>query len=316
MLGGAGTEPLPVVDKFGKKWRVDDVTAKCIDHVGKSGLNYYANSFSGNPAGCYWSQSSSKQYDDPKCFGDDVRVDGVCRDLVNGDIKNAACQLTVQEKNKFDDLIANYYFKNPLDKNKYIFGTLDHTISETTLVDSDTGTPYKICDFIEYKQEGYKKYYVYPSFDIKIENINKQGKHEVITSPTHQLIYREINISECNWLGENCKSIFEKSKFNSGMQNGKDVSYKYGDIFLSSENMMYNGSKDTFEIRKSDYTNAQLLPSVYNTFSLIKNNLSSITNSDNNKTIKIKALKFNITNSSNSAMILDSGPIDLNQEQP
>lgn len=76
--------------------------------------------------------------------------------------------------------------------------------------------------------------------------------------------------------------------------------------------MMYNGSKDTFEIRKSDYTNEQLLPSTYNTFSLIKNNLSSITNSDNNKTIKIKALKFNITNSSNSAMILDSGPIDVN----
>lgn len=52
-LGSPEIETLPVINKNGFNWRIDDITKKCIDHYYKNNYFMYESSKNGNPSGCY-----------------------------------------------------------------------------------------------------------------------------------------------------------------------------------------------------------------------------------------------------------------------
>jgi len=291
--------------KIGDGWSTQywgHITNKilCDDYKGYSG-------FMQTDDGCFWTPNNTTLIQDPYCSGDDVRVGGVCRDVYDGSIDNAECDGgSSQAADKFEDLIENYFFNKPEDKDKYVFGALGHIDIEKDVHDSDTGETHKVCMSIQYSQKAYKTYYVYPSFDINIKDIEKQVGHEFII-PGTKYSYKEVKISECDWVGNNCKTIFNNDDLIDGFKRNNNIPYSYGEIFKPTEEMKWNDSSKNYEIRKSHFNNVQMLP--FSTFTTINDNLNTITNHSNNRTMKVQALEFEIKNSSLYRLKLNSGEV-------
>lgn len=308
-------EIISINDLWKTNYRVDTVSPVCNDFKDNAGLMVVSseNDSPTKPIGCYWYPIQNNDIKNPICNADEIRVGGVCKGLVDGDITNAGCVVTNSEISKFDSLVSNYMFQNSTDVSKYLFDNLVAEKYELSITEPGTGNVYKICDYVNYQQKGFKKSYVFPKINLKIDNVTLQGKNEIKTNPM-QIIYREINISECDILKTNCKSVFDKTNFNNGLQNNSNVKFNYGEVFSNSQYLNFNTTTRYFEINKSDYTNNQLLPlATYNTYDEIKNNLNNVINHTNNRMIKFNSYKFDIVNGSSTKMILDSGEINLNE---
>lgn len=312
--------PYKIIDNrdiFQTKYRVDTVSPICNDFKDNAGLMVVSseNDTSSKPIGCYWTPIQNNDIKEPFCNEKELRIGGVCKSLLNSneDAANAGCIVTNSEIDKFNSLVTNYMFQNSVDASKYIYGDLVAEKTESTITDPITHIDYKVCDHIKFSQKGFKKSYLFPKLSLKIDNVALQGKNEIKTNPL-KIVYREINISECDVSKTNCKSIFDKSKFNFGLQNNGNIKFDYGDIFNNTEYLNFNTTTRYFDINKNDYNNTQLLPLItYPSYDEIKNNISNITNHSNNRMIRLSSYQFDIVNSSSQRMILDSGEINLNE---
>ena len=206
-------------------------------------------------------------------------------------------------------------FKNKLDKNKYVFDSINTKYNEISIKDSDDKKTYKVCESIMFEINAYNKYYIYPNFDIAFLNIENQGKTEVVKSPNVQYIYRESNISECNNIGENCSQIFDKTEYIKAMQTGKNLTFKHGNLFKENEIANYKVFPKTkrFQIRSEDYKNNQALP--YTSYNNIDSNIENILSNNSLLNINLNSINLNVFSNNSIRMKLNSGLIDINSDK-